>query len=193
MTPERQKKLQEVIKRRQFDLTVVLENVWDPHNIAAVLRSCDAVGVQNVYVLSPGGKKESKLGRKSSASASKWLTIHHFNNAEECFTELRKHHHHIYSSRIAEDAKSMYEMDFCASLALVFGNEKDGVSEKVRSLSDGSFVIPQVGMIQSLNISVACAVTLYECYRQRIICGSYNGSMADAARVNLLEKWKSSS
>jgi tRNA (guanosine-2'-O-)-methyltransferase len=191
MTPEREKKLQEVIKKRQFDITVVLENVWDPHNISAVLRSCDAVGVQDVYILSPTGKKESKLGKKSSASASKWLTIHHFTNAEDCFSELRKHYRHIFSSRIAEDAKPLYEMDFCSSLALVFGNEKDGVSEKVLSLSDGSFVIPQVGMIQSLNISVACAVTLYECYRQRTICGSYNGLMADGPRSNLLEKWRS--
>ena len=191
MTPEREMKMQEVIKRRQFDLTVVLENVWDPHNISAVLRSCDAVGVQDVYILSPVGKKESKLGKKSSASASKWLTIHHFTDPEECFKELSKRHNRIYSSRISADSKNLYEMDLCSSMALVFGNEKEGVSEKALSLSDGSFVIPQVGMIQSLNISVACAVTLYECYRQRTICDSYNGLIADTHRANLLAKWKS--
>ncbi|MEP7128369.1 MAG: RNA methyltransferase [Chitinophagales bacterium] len=191
MTAEREKRLKDVIQKRQFDITVVLENVWDPHNVSAVLRSCDAIGIQEVYIISPKDKKESKLGKKSSASASKWLTIHHFNDVSGCFEILRKRYAKIYSTRLSQDAETLYTLDFTQSLALVFGNEKDGVSEKAAALSDGNFLIPQVGMIQSLNISVACAVTLYECYRQRSSARMYDSAVENPERKDLLRQWMS--
>lgn len=191
MTPERKKRMMEVLSKRQFDITLVLENVWDPHNISAVLRSCDAVGIQDVYVISPGGKRESKLGKKSSASASKWLTIHHYYDVAECFETVRQRYTNIFSTRLQQDSTELYEIDFCQPMALVFGNEKEGVSEQASSLSDGNFIIPQVGMIKSLNISVACAITLYECYRQRRISGMYDLPAKNEQTNELYKEWNS--
>ena len=90
MTPERREKLHSVLSKRQDDITIVLENVFDPHNISAVMRTCDAVGVQELYVLNTKIPRHKKWGFKSSSSAAKWLTIRQFENAEECFIELRK-------------------------------------------------------------------------------------------------------
>ncbi|HEX4851220.1 MAG TPA: TrmH family RNA methyltransferase, partial [Puia sp.] len=84
MTPEREQRILQVLNKRQQDITVVLENVFDPHNISAVMRSCDAVGIQEIYVLNTKIPRHKKWGARSSSSASKWLTIHQFNNAEEC-------------------------------------------------------------------------------------------------------------
>ena len=173
MTPQREQKIQHVLSNRQPDLTVVFENIDDPHNISACLRSCDAVGVSEVYILSTNDKKQSKLGKKSSASASKWLTIHHFFKVDDCFSEVRKKYSRIYSTLLTPSSVNLYEVNFKQSIALVFGNEHDGVSKEAASKCDGNFIIPQVGMIQSLNISVACAVTLYEAFRQRSLSGYY--------------------
>jgi len=190
MTPERREKLQSVLSKRQNDITIVLENVFDPHNISAVMRTCDAVGVQEVYVLNTKIPRHKKWGAKSSSSAAKWLTVYQFENAEECFSELRKKYSKILTTHLSSDAVNLYETDLTQPVALVFGNEHSGVSEEIRSLADGNFIIPQAGIIRSLNISVACAVTLYEAYRQKALAGHY-----DKAKLNgdvlkdLIDKW----
>src|SRR3954470_9079216 len=89
MTEERKRKIESVLSKRQDDLTIVLENVFDPHNISAVMRSCDAVGVQEIYVLTTKIARHKKWGSRSSSSAAKWLTIHQFEDAAECFGALR--------------------------------------------------------------------------------------------------------
>lgn len=173
MTPEREQKLQKVLNNRQPDLTVVLENVFDPHNISAVMRSCEAVGIQDIYVLNTRIPRHKKWGSRSSSSAAKWLTIHQYSDAAACFADLRKKYSRILSTHLSADARPLYEIDFTPSLALVFGNEHSGVSEDILSYTDGNFIIPQVGIIQSLNISVACAVTIYEAFRQKRVAGHY--------------------
>ena len=190
MTPERREKLQSVLSKRQNDITIVLENVFDPHNISAVMRTCDAVGVQELYVLNTKIPRHKKWGTKSSSSAAKWLTVYQFENAEECFSELRKKYSKILTTHLSSDALNLYEIDLTQPVALVFGNEHSGVSEEIRNLADGNFVIPQAGIIRSLNISVACAVTLYEAFRQKTLAGHY-----DKAKLNgevlkdLMDKW----
>ena len=190
MTPERREKLQTVLSKRQNDITIVLENVFDPHNISAVMRTCDAVGVQELYVLNTKIPRHKKWGAKSSSSAAKWLTVYQFENAEECFSELRKKYSKILTTHLSSNAVNLYEIDLTQPVALVFGNEHSGVSEEIRNLADGNFIIPQAGIIRSLNISVACAVTLYEAYRQKTLAGHY-----DKAKLNgeilkdLMEKW----
>jgi len=167
MTPDREQRIAKVLSNRLVDITVIFEHVHDHHNISACLRSCDAIGIQEVFIISSTEKKQIKLSAKSSASAAKWLTIHHYFEVKECFDEVRKKYSKIYSTRLDANAVDLYEMDFTQSIALIFGNEHDGVSEEAARLCDGNFVIPQVGMIRSLNVSVACAVTLYEAFRQR--------------------------
>ena len=174
MTPEREERLKNVLYKRQQDLTVVLENVFDPHNISAVMRTCDAVGIQDMYVLNTKIGKHKKWGARSSSSAAKWLTVHEHSDASVCFTELRKKFPLILTTHLSSSAVSLFEIDFTNPVALIFGNEHDGVSEEIRALSDGNFVIPQVGMIRSLNISVACAVSLYEAFRQKQAASHYN-------------------
>ena len=173
MTPERQERLLSVLNKRQNNITVVLENVFDPHNISAVMRTCDAVGIQDIYVLNTKIARHKKFGQKSSSSADKWLTIHQFTDAQECFAALRRHYSLILTTHLSSDAIALHDIDFTQSIALVFGNEHEGVSEEIRALADGNFIIPQVGIIKSLNISVACAVTVYEAMRQKDLAGHY--------------------
>lgn len=190
MTTERREKLLKVLNQRQSDLAVVMENVQDPHNISAVMRTCDAVGIQDIYILNTKIPRHEKFGAKSSSSALKWLTIHEFDNNEKCFETLRKHYQSILTTHLSGDAKSVYEIDFTRSTALVFGNEHDGVSDEVRNLADGNFIIPQMGIIQSLNISVACAVSIYEAYRQKSNAGQFHQpSLSHERRNQLMDEW----
>lgn len=190
MTPERRAKIKSVLSKRQNDITIVLENVFDPHNISAVMRTCDAAGVQELYVLNTKIPRHKKWGARSSSSAAKWLTIHQFENAEECFASLRKKYSKILATHLSSDAVNLYSIDLTQPLALVFGNEHSGVSEEIRSLADGNFIIPQTGIIRSLNISVACAVTLYEAYRQKTLAGHYDTTKLNDEDLNeLMEKW----
>ena len=190
MTPERREKLQTVLSKRQNDITIVLENVFDPHNISAVMRTCDAVGVQEIYVLNTKIPRHKNWGAKSSSSAAKWLTVYQFENAEECFFELRRKYSKILTTHLSSDALNLYEIDLTQPVALVFGNEHSGVSEEIRNLADGNFIIPQAGIIRSLNISVACAVTLYEAFRQKTLAGHYNKAKLNGEVLkDLMDKW----
>jgi tRNA (guanosine-2'-O-)-methyltransferase len=173
MTEERRQKFERVLVHRQTDLTVVLENVFDPHNISAVMRSCDAIGIQEIFVLNTQIPRHKKWGFRSSSSAAKWLTVHQFEDTDACFAAIRKSYSSIFTTSLTTQSINLYSMDLTRSMALVFGNEQYGVSDEINALADGNFLIPQVGMIQSLNISVACAVTLYEAYRQKIKAGHY--------------------
>lgn len=191
MTPERRDKLLKVLSKRQPDLTVVLENVFDPHNISAVMRTCDAVGIQEVFILNTKIPRHKKWGAKSSSSAAKWLTVHQFENAGECFSSLRERYSKILTTHLSSDAIGLHEIDMTEPIALVFGNEHSGVSDEIRALADGNFIIPQVGIIQSLNISVACAVTLYEAFRQKNLAGHYNrDNMDHVMKQELLKEWE---
>lgn len=190
MTPEREERILQVLDKRQDTITVVLENVFDPHNISAVMRTCDAVGVQEIYVLNTSIPTHKKWGARSSSSAAQWLTIHQYTNAEQCFAELRKKYNRILTTHLSSDAVSLYDIDLTDRIALVFGNEHAGVSEEIRTLSDGNFIIPQVGIIKSLNISVACAVSLYEAFRQKAGAGHYEQrSLPEGQAKELLKKW----
>lgn len=174
MSPDREKKIIKVLNKRQYNLTVVLENVFDPHNTSAVLRSCDAVGVYEVYVLNTEEPQRKYVGRKSSASAYKWIKIHYYYDLKECMDIVKKKYPNILSSHLGKDAKPLYDFDLTKNTALLFGNERYGLSEEICKYATGNFVIPQMGMIQSLNISVACAVSLYEAYRQKDEKGHYD-------------------
>src|SRR5438045_3545496 len=136
MTQERANKLTKVLLQRQADLTVVMENVHDPHNISAVMRTCDAVGIQDIYILNTKIPRHKKWGGKSSSSAAKWLTVHQYTAAETCFADIRKKYNRIYATRLSSEAISLYDIDFTGSIALVFGNEHEGVSEEIKDMAD---------------------------------------------------------
>lgn len=196
MTPRRANKMKKVIAKRQKNLCVILEDVHDFHNIAAVMRSCDAVGIQEIYLLHSPDLVYCKLPlnfkmSKTSGRVLKWIDLHYFRDRKACFEAVRKKYDYIYTTHLSEGAKSIYDLDLTASVALVFGNERDGVSQEAVDLSDGNFIIPQVGMAQSLNISVACAISVYEAMRQRLQAGQYQTpSFSAIEQAALFDLWK---
>lgn len=190
MTERRKQKMMSVLRHRQTDLTIVLENIHDPHNVSAILRTADAVGIFEVQLLY-SNEEFPKLGKKSSASATKWIQRQTFTSVQECYSQLRHDGFSIYATHLGEKSKSLHELDLTKKVALVFGNEHRGVSDEAAKLADKNFQIPMVGMIQSLNVSVACAVSLYEAYRQRQKKGMYKGpSLKPRELKKVFERWK---
>ena len=192
MTPERAEKINRVLSHRQGGLVMVMENVHDPHNISAVMRTCDAVGVQDLFVLTTVAPSYKRFGKKSSASAEGWLTIHRYDDTAKCMAAVRERCDKIYATHLGVTSHSLYDLDLTQRVAVVFGNEHAGVTDECLRYCDGNFIIPQVGMVQSLNISVACAITLYEAFRQRQHAGFYNGTSGlSAEQVSSLSKeWR---
>ncbi len=187
MTPKRFTKIKEVVEKRQKNFTIVLENIHDRHNVSAILRSADAVGIDKIHLIY-NTNKFPKIGKTSSGSAKKWIELVKFDNAGECLRNLKKEKYKIYSTDISgiKMNKSLYELDLTKRVALVFGNEHTGVSDEVKQFSDLNFVIPMYGMIPSLNVSVAVAVSLYEGLRQREKKGKYQKS--NVTKKELKEK-----
>jgi tRNA (guanosine-2'-O-)-methyltransferase len=183
-------RLDYVLQHRQPDLTVVMENIHDPHNVSAMLRSCDAAGVWEAQLLY-NSDAFPKIGKKSSASAGKWIERRKFKTVGECYGKLRSEGFLIYATRLDDRAESLYDLDLTRKIALVFGNEHRGVSDEAALESDGLVQIPMYGMIQSLNVSVACAIILYEALRQRSKRRGYGTSkFSKDEHTELLEKWK---
>lgn len=181
-----------MLDKRQPDLTVLLENVFDPHNIAAVLRTCDAVGIVESFAITDRIPHRKAWGFRSSRSASKWVKLHYFEDRETCLTQIRARYDRVLGAAIGADIPSIYDATFTGSAALVFGNEKYGLSPEMMEACDGFFHIPQQGMIHSLNISVACAVTLYEAMRQRSLAGMYDRpSLQETDRRRMFLEWSS--
>jgi len=189
-TDERINKLIKVLKNRQLDLTVVAENINDPHNLSAMLRSCDAVGLFRIYLVYSNGQSAPQLGEQSSASARKWVETIKYDSIEICYKHLRNEGFSIFTTKLDSDSVSLFDINFNRKVALVFGNEHAGVSQEAVSLADGNFLIPQIGMIQSLNISVACAVSLYEAFRQRQLNNKFEVPQITVHQFeNCLEQW----
>ncbi len=171
-TEKRKSKIEAVLSSRQKSLTVVLENIHDPHNVSAIFSTCDAVGVGKVSLLY-WIEKFPKIGKKSSASAFKWVDKTKYTTPEECIRDLKKDDFLVYASSLDEGSVSFYDLDMTGKVAIVLGNEHRGVSEETAKLADKKFLIPMRGMVQSLNVSVAAAVILYEAQRQRNLKNMY--------------------
>lgn len=194
MNASREQKLRTVIHQSQPDLTVILENIFDPLNISAVLRSCDAVGVREVFVVYTKNyldKRGLVLGKRTSGGTFKWIDVYHFEDLAECFRRVRERYGRILATHLGERSSSLYALDLTQPTALLFGNEDDGLSAEALALADGNFAIPQAGFAESLNISVACAVTLFEARRQRTAEGFYGekSKLDPAQQEQLFVRW----
>lgn len=170
MIEKRQAKIKAVMARRQKNLTVVIEDIYDPHNAAAIWRTCEAYGVGKVHLIfdkqDPFDPK--KVGKSSSATANKWLDFETYFNTEECLTNLKKQGFKIVATVLNKQAKNLYEFAWPEKIALLVGNEHSGLSEQAIRLSDYQVYIPMQGMVQSLNLSVATAIFISEIYRCRL-------------------------
>ena len=188
-TKKRLEKITRVVNSRQHSLTVVMENIHDPHNVSAIFRTCDAVGIPKVNLVY-NFETFPRIGKKSSASAFKWVDKEKYKSVEECYSELRKDGFKIFASSLSDKSKNLYDLDLTQKVAIVVGNEHRGVSETSAELADEVFLIPQFGMVQSLNVSVATAVILYEAMRQRIKKGKNKKSELDEKAIDkLIDNW----
>ena len=183
-TERRTKKIKSVLLTRQDSLKIVLENIYDPHNVSAIFRTCDAAGIPKVTLLYYT-EPFPKIGKKSSASAFKWVEKEKFKSVEKCYETLKEKGFKIYASHISDDAKNLYDLDLTEKVAIVLGNEHRGISEEAAKLADERFLIPMYGMVQSLNVSVSAAITIYEALRQRREKGMYN---SDKISLQVLEE-----
>ena len=185
----RLKKLEQVLRHRRPDLTVVMENIHDPHNVSAVYRTCDAAGVMGVQLIY-NSTKFPRIGKKSSASANKWVERREFHDVQTCYEKLHEEGFVVYATHCAENAISLYEADLTKKVAIVIGNEHAGVSEEAAQRADVLLHIPMFGMIQSLNVSVATAVILFEAVRQRLAAGSTDQVIFPEEELQrLLKEW----
>ncbi|NOX37870.1 MAG: RNA methyltransferase [Calditrichaeota bacterium] len=188
-TERRIAKFRRVLANRQPDLTVVCENIHDPHNVSAILRTCDAAGVLQVHLLYTE-EAFPELGKKSSASAKKWIDTIKFRNPRDLRQHLKDRGFTIYATHLGHRSVSIYEIDWTKPSAIIVGNEHRGVSDEALAIADANVYIPMFGMVESLNVSVATAVILYEAVRQRLQEGRYpNPDLPNDWIEALLKDW----
>ena len=155
-----------VLERRHDDLVVVLENIHDAHNASAILRSCDAFGVGRVALVYTN-QVFPEISGGVAAKVEKWLQIDRYESAEECVSALKSEGVRVFATQLTDDAEDYLSVDFLGPSAIVLGNEHAGCSDEMVALADAALIVPMVGFVQSLNVSVAAAVILSEMARQR--------------------------
>jgi tRNA (guanosine-2'-O-)-methyltransferase len=177
VTPERRQRLDAVLTRRQPDLTVLAENLHKPRNLSAVVRTCDAVGVERIHVVP--GESNPRRHWHTSQGAEKWVRLEVHDSTRGACEELHRRGFTVIAAHLSDQAVDYREIDYTAPTALMIGTEAFGVSDEGLRWADREIVIPMMGMSQSLNVSVACAVVLYEALAQRRAAGLYDRSRMD--------------
>ncbi|MBN2909513.1 RNA methyltransferase [Polycladomyces sp. WAk] len=185
--PERLMRLYQVLNQRTRYISVLLEAVDDGHNQAAVLRTADAFGIQNISVVT--GNKPFEPSKKITQGSHKWLTIRKKPDLQTAIKDLKSEGYQIYATYLGDDAVPIGEIDLSKPTVLIFGNEHKGISKEAANLADGKFYIPMYGFVQSFNISVAAALALQEVTkRAREIAGDRYG-LTDEEKRELLLEW----
>ena len=187
--PRRFQRLKSVLNKRISDLTVLVENVEKPHNLSAIIRSCDAVGVLEAYAIF---NKEKFLTFNSTAQGSqKWVQINQYKETTEAIKILKNKGFKLYGTNLSPKSIDYRECNFTRSTAFVLGAEKWGISEEASSLMDEHIHIPMRGMVESLNVSVAASSLLFEALRQRkvanLIPESGEGMSKETYKTKLFE------
>lgn len=172
MTPERLARINTMLDKRQPDLTVCMEGVHKAHNLAAVVRTCDAIGVSDVHAVWKSEEAEVRGG--SAAGSQNWLDLHSHYKTADAIAALKAQGMQVLVTNLSESAVDFREVDYTKPTAIILGQEKFGASAEALALADQDIVIPMVGMVQSLNVSVACSVVLYEAQRQRVAASLYD-------------------
>lgn len=172
-TPRREERIREVLSHRQKDLSLIIDNVWDPHNVAAILRSCDAFGVSGIHLYYTDNVWP-EITSRSGASAQKWVDRKVHEDPAEMISSLRSQGYQIVRTGFSEKARPIMEYDFSRPSAIVLSNEHNGTSPELLPLVEDELYIPMYGMIQSFNVSVAAAIILYHAFTQRHAAGLYD-------------------
>ena len=172
ISPERFSKIKQLLAYRQPDLTVLMDNVNKPHNLSAIIRSCDAVGIETVHAVSE--EKTIKNKQRAARGSSKWVNLELHETTEHAFACLRAQGMQVLVAHYHEKSVDFRTPDYTLPTAIVMGAELFGPSAKTLSGADHCIHIPMQGMVESLNVSVAAAVILFEAQRQRTEAGLYN-------------------
>jgi len=185
MTPERLTIIKKSLDMRQTDLTVVMENVRKPHNLAAVARTLEAVGGLEIHAITE--LTSIRLTQMSAGGSKKWIKVHKHPSTEQGLNHLKQQGFQIVATSLGENSKDYRELDYTRPTAILVGEELEGISEQAIQMADENISIPMIGMVQSLNVSVASALVLYEAYHQRMAAGSYDSrSLDDDTYMTLL-------
>ncbi len=188
MTPARYARLRAILDRRQPDLTVLMDDVKKPHNVSAVIRSCDAVGIAEIHAVS--ANPSFKTRRSSAGGTGRYVGVRLHASPGDAISHLRGHGFRVLAAHLAPDARDFRGVDYTLPTAILLGTEKDGVSTEAAAAVDGSIAIPIMGAVESLNVSVAAAIILYEAQRQRAAARLYDQPRLDEATCQkLLFEW----
>ena len=177
MTPERLAIIKSSLDRRQTDLTVVMENVRKPHNLAAVARTLEAVGGLEIHAITE--LTSIRLTQMSAGGTKKWMKVTKHPSTEKSLNHFKQQGFQIIATSLSENSKDYREIDYTKPTAILVGEELEGISEQAISMADENISIPMIGMVQSLNVSVASALVLYEAYHQRMAAGMYDSRSLD--------------
>jgi tRNA (guanosine-2'-O-)-methyltransferase len=177
MTPERCARLDAVLAKRQPDLTVFAENLHKPKNFSAMVRNCDAVGINEMHTLP--GETELRKHWNTSQGAEKWMRVRTHDSSDQACTWLKSRGFQLVAAHLSDSAIDYHKVDFTQPTALVLGTELFGVSDITLAWVDQQISVPMMGVTQSLNVSVACAIVLYEAQRQRQAVGMYDRCRLD--------------
>jgi len=188
LLPERKERIDRAVESRTRTLTVVLEAFCDPQNVNAVLRTCEAFGVQEVHVVE-GPMKPYDRNRKISQNADKWLDVVRWQRTPDCLAHLRSRGFAVYATWLGEGSVGLSELPFAGPVALVFGNENRGVSPEALAAADRCYAIPMRGLVQSLNVSVAAAVSLFHAVGRREVERGCHGDLGEAEARALRERF----
>lgn len=188
MTPERLARIKQILDTRQPDLRVLTDQVHKPRNLSAIIRSCDAFGLANMHVVWP--REGFRAFRKTAGGSFHWVTTHTHPSMAEAVSELKSTGHKLYAAQLSDRAIDYREADFTVPCTIVMGNEVDGVSAEAADQADEHIVIPMMGMVESLNVSAACAIILAEAQRQRREAGLFDRrQLSDEEYNRLLFCW----
>lgn len=168
----RNDKIVQLLKRRQPDLTVFMDEVHKPHNLAAIVRTCDAIGIGRVHAVYPQGMLRECHG--TASGSNRWVDVRVHDDLASGIAKIRSQGKQVLAAHFSERAVDYREVDYTKPTALIVGSEKMGVSQQAAELADEHVLIPMLGMVQSLNVSVASAIILYEAQRQRSAAGLYD-------------------
>ena len=169
LLPRRFERLKSVLNQRMADLTVLLEYVEKPHNLSAILRSCDAVGALEAHAVSLDGRP--RTFNSTAQGSQKWVPLRDHPDVVTAIRHLKDHGFRLYGTHLGVNARDYRDCDFTGPTAFVLGAEKWGLTDQARDLMDEALFIPMRGMVQSLNVSVATATLLFEALRQRQVAG----------------------
>ncbi|MDH4246564.1 MAG: RNA methyltransferase [Deltaproteobacteria bacterium] len=177
LTPRRAERMRAVLASRTDQVTFVFERMIDPHNLSAALRSLDAFSFQDAYLIEPGERLE--VSRGISIGSHRWLSVHQSRSAEECIASLQSQGYAVYASHLGgEECAPLDALDFSRRTALVFGNEHAGVGPEVLEHADARFRIDMYGFVESLNLSVAVAISAHHARRELEALAAAQGSPA---------------